>query len=306
MPPQPQPLNYGDWPETCDTLHAHTQVLGKLEVALAPPQPELFHAALVITARGWETHALPAPDGSGSIVAGLDLRRHEAFVEHSAGGERRIALTPDRAVGDVTRDVLGTVNELAGEVEINPTPQEVAWTVPLDEDQEHARYDPEQVATYFDAVTRAALVLAELRAPYRGRSSPVNAWWGSFDLAVNFFSGEPADPPSDDFIVRNSMDAQDITVGWWPGDPRYEKAAFYSYAHPAPDDYAGATLSPAGVHWSGEMGLYLFDWDDFIASPDPHAAALEFGRAAIRHGCVVCEWDLALAAAAKGEVPPIR
>ena len=30
-------LSYEEWSETCDTLHAHTQVLGKLAVALAPP-----------------------------------------------------------------------------------------------------------------------------------------------------------------------------------------------------------------------------------------------------------------------------
>ena len=123
---------------------------------------------------------------------------------------------------------------LGGPVEIDPTPQEVAWTVPLDEDDEHARYDPGQVADYFAAATQAALVLAAFRAPYRGRSTPVNAWWGSFDLAVSLFSGQPADPPSDDFIMRNAMDAQEVAVGWWPGDHRYAKAAFYAYAHPAP------------------------------------------------------------------------
>ena len=78
---------------------------------------------------------------------------------------------------------------LGGAVEIDPTPQEVPWSVPLDEDEEHARYDPAQVASYFAAATRAALVLAAFRAPYRGRSTPVNAWWGSFDLAVSLFSG---------------------------------------------------------------------------------------------------------------------
>ena len=30
------PLGYGAWSESCDTLHAHTQVLGKLAVELAP------------------------------------------------------------------------------------------------------------------------------------------------------------------------------------------------------------------------------------------------------------------------------
>ena len=56
--------------------------------------------------------------------------------------------------------------------------------MPLDEDYEHAYYDPGQVSDYFAAATQAALALAAFRAPYRGRSSPVNAWWGSFDLAV--------------------------------------------------------------------------------------------------------------------------
>src|SRR5690349_21659741 len=144
MPP------YEAWGATCDTVHAHTQVLGKLCVALAPPEPELQHAALRHTARGWETRPLPAPDGSGALVAVLDL---------------------------------------AGPVDIDPTPQEVSWSVPLDEDSEHARYDTDAVALWFGAATRAALVLAEFRAPWRGRSTQVNAWWGSFDLSVNLFSG---------------------------------------------------------------------------------------------------------------------
>src|SRR5919197_4146794 len=94
------------WRATCDTLHAHTQVLGKFAVALAPPEPQLPHAALRLTARGWETLPLPAPDRSGALVVCLDLRRHESLIEHSGGEERRVALAPDRSVGEVTREVL--------------------------------------------------------------------------------------------------------------------------------------------------------------------------------------------------------
>ena len=216
-------LPYEKWRATCDTLHGHTQVLGKLAVALAPPQPQLQHTALRLGVRGWETLPLPAPDGSGAFAVTLDLRTHEAVVEHSDGRVERIALTPDRAVGEITRAVLAAVARLVGPVEIDPTPQETSWKTPLDEDDEHATYNAAQVADYFLAATRAALVLSEVRAPYRGRSTPVNAWWGSFDLAVVLFSGRPADPPSQDFIMRNSMDAQEIEVGWWPGDERHRK-----------------------------------------------------------------------------------
>jgi Family of unknown function (DUF5996) len=298
-------IEYAAWSATCDTLHAHTQVLGKLAASLAPPEPQLQHAALVLTARGWETRPLPAPDGSGALVVALDLHAHEALVEHSEGGVERVALTPDRPVGEVTGEVLAAVGRLGGDVRIDPTPQEVPWTAPLDEDSEHATYDTGQVATYFAAATRAALVLAEYRAPFRGRSTPVNAWWGSFDLAVSLFSGEPADPPSDDFIMRNSMDAQEIAAGWWPGDPRYPKAAFYAYAHPAREGFAEGRLDPPAARWDAGMGLFVLDWHDAIASGDPHAAALAFLRSALHHGCTVCEWDPTLLASAEGSPPPV-
>src|SRR5256885_10333252 len=119
--------SYEDWQATCDTLHAHTQVLGKLAAKLAPPEPQLQHAALRLTARGWETAPLPAPDGSGSLVVALDLHLHEAVVEHSGGRSARVPLTPDRPVRDVTREVLAEVSDLGGPVRIDPTPQEVAW-----------------------------------------------------------------------------------------------------------------------------------------------------------------------------------
>ena len=305
--PDPWPrLVYPEWQATCDTLHAHTQVLGKLAAALAPPEPQLQHAALRLSARGWETLALPAPDGLGALVAGLDLHAHEAFVEHSAGRARRVALVPDRSVGQVTHELLAAVRELGGQVELDLTPQEVWWEVPLDEDEEHAAYDQAAVSAYFSAATSAAQILAAFRAPYRGRSTPVNAWWGSFDLAVNLFSGDPAEPPSDDFIMRNAMDSQEVAVGWWPGDPRYGQAAFYAYAHPAPAGFAAASLSPAAARWEEALGEYVLDWEDVRAAPDPHRAGLEFARSAFQHACSVCGWDAELAATADGVPPPLR
>ncbi len=300
------PVSYDLWRATCDTLHAHTQVLGKLAVRLAPPEPQLQHAALRLTARGWETAPLPAPDGSGALVVALDLRRHEAVVEHSDGRAAAVALTPHRPVGEVTREVLAAVRGLGGPVEIDPKPQEVSWSVPLDQDTEHAHYNPDEVASYFAAATQAALVLAAYRAPFRGRSTPVNAWWGSFDLAVSLFSGLPADPPSADFIMRNAMDSQEVAVGWWPGDGRYGQAAFYAYAHPARPEFAGATLAPAPARWDPALGEYILDWDDVRSEPDPHAVAVEFARSAFRHACVTCGWDMALAASAEGTPPPVR
>jgi hypothetical protein len=191
-------------------------------------------------------------------------------------------------------------------VAINPAPQEVCWSVALDEDEEHATYDPVQVEAYFAAAIQAALALAAFRAPYRGRSTPVNAWWGSFDLAVNLFSGETAEPPAQDFIMRNAMDAQEVAVGWWPGDARYDRAAFYAYAHPAPDGFAGGDLEPTAARWEPALGEYVLDWEDVRKADDPHAAAVQFARSAFRHSCAVCQWNPGLGASVEGQPPPVR
>jgi len=96
-----------------------------------------------------------------------------------------------------------------------------------------------------------------------------------------------------------------VAVGWWPGDARYGRAAFYGYAHPAAEDFASATLAPPAEHSAPELGEYALDWDDVRSAPHPHAAALEFARSAFIHPCVVCHWDPALRASAEGTPPPV-
>ena len=299
-------ISYDEWRETCDTLHAHTQFLGKLCVALAPPEPQLQHAALRLTARGWETLPLPAPKGNGVFVAALDLLTHHLLIEHSDGTGAGIALAPNRPVGEVVREGLAAIGDLAGEVRIDPTPQEVDWKVPLDEDDEHRIYDPEQVRAYFAMAQAAGMALTRFRAPFRGRSTPLNAWWGSFDLAVNLFSGRPADPPSRDFIMRNAMDSQEVAVGWWPGDGRYGKPAFYAYAYPPEDGFAGRDLGSVPGRWSDELGEYLLDHEEAAAADDPEQAVIDFCGEIFRHACDVCDWNPALAASAAGDPPPVN
>jgi hypothetical protein len=105
--------------------------------------------------------------------------------------------------------------------------------------------------------------------------------------------------------MRNAMDAQEVAVGWWPGDHRYPRAAFYAYAHPAEEGFAGMATAPAAARWDGTLGEYVLDWDDVRAAADPPGTALEFAQSVFRHACLVCKWDPFLAASAEGNPPPI-
>jgi len=261
-------LIYSSWRPTCDTLHAHTQVLGKLAVLLAPAEPRLAHAALRFTARGWETAPLPAPDGSGAIVALLDLHTLQMRAEHSDGRTIAVPIAPDRPVGSVTREFLAALSHLAGPVPISMLPQEVPWSVALDEDEEHHSCDPASVERYMSAASAAALVLAEFRAPHEGRSTPVSAWWGHFDFSVSLFA------------TTGGGAEVEVAVGWWPGDEKHDDSAFYAYVSPASETFGLARLQPAAARWDAGLGEALLDWEDVRSDADPHASALSFARSA--------------------------
>jgi hypothetical protein len=106
--------------------------------------------------------------------------------------------------------------------------------------------------------------------------------------------------------MRNAMDSQEVAVGWWPGDPRYPKAAFYAYAHPAAPGFAGATLATPEARWDDKLGEYVLDWGELAGADHPHALAVHFARSAFAHACATCAWDPSLAASAEGSPPPVH
>jgi len=53
------------------------------------------------------------------------------------------------------------------------------------------------------------------------------------------------------------MDAEEIALGFWPGDARHPHAAFYSYGHPKPEGIEAARVGPPGASWNDELGEFL-------------------------------------------------
>src|SRR4029079_16149187 len=76
------------WRETKDTLHMYMQVIGKLRLALSPPEPEWAHVALYVTARGITTGPVPFRDRV--FQAKFDLIDHALAIAVSDGGAHRI------------------------------------------------------------------------------------------------------------------------------------------------------------------------------------------------------------------------
>jgi hypothetical protein len=118
--------------------------------------------------------------------------------------------------------------------------------------------------------------LGAFRGTHPGAATAVNAWWGSFDIAVSI--DVDAAGPDGTSVLRQ------ITVGWWPGDARHGQPAFYAYVRPAPDGIEHAVLAPSAARWDGRLGEFLLDSITASGRPITGREAREFAdsvRAAV-------------------------
>src|SRR2546426_1141854 len=160
---------------------------------------------------------------------------------------------------------------------VSELPSEVPDPIAFPQDRVHHTYDGEQAQRFWRVLARVDVVMKRHRARFRGRTSPVQFFWGSFDLANTRYSGRPATPPPGvDTILRYSEDAEQICAGFWAGDPRTPFPAFFTYGYPRPDGIELARPRPAEARWVEEVGLFVLPYDAVRTAPEPAEAVLEF------------------------------
>lgn len=285
------------WPEldsaacadTLATLHLHTQIIGKVQLALRPPLAQWEQAPLRLTARGLESQLLLLPDGRTMTIA-LDLTDRTALLETSDGARRSIALVPS-TVADFHAGLMAALRELDAAVSVGPLSVFTADPVAYESDTSHFTCDEGPTRALFQTLTSVAGVFEQYRAGFWGKQSPVNFWWGTFDLAVARYSSRAARPPQDAGLVdRTAMDAEQATVGFWPGDAEFAPR-FFAYTYPVPRGLAAAVVGPEGAAWDDELGQFALLYDDVRTAPDPRAALLEFCESTYEAGSRLGGWD---------------
>ena len=287
-------LPYEAWKDTLATLHMKLQIVGKLRLALSAPEPEWAHVALYVTSRGLTT----GPMSSGGLIFGVDadLIAHHVVITTAAGAARQVPLVA-RPVAAFYKEFTSALEGLGIQAKFRPVPDEVSDPIPFAEDTVHSAYDPEWSNRFFQVLGRADLMLKAHRSRFRGRTSPVHFFWGSFDVANTRYSGRTAEPPPGaDLIARKSEDAEQICAGFWPGNAAFPDPAFYSYTYPKPDGIEEQRIKPAGASWDPKLGEYVLLYDDARKAASPHDAILEFCESTFAAGARLRGWDPGLVA----------
>jgi hypothetical protein len=159
------------WPDTRASLHLWTQMVGKLRLALSPPQNHFWHSSLYVTARGLTMS--PMPYGPGLVQVDFDFLDHRLGIESSWGGRQAVPLAP-KSVADFYAEVMAALGALGVDVRIRTRPVEIPDLIPFERDRVHAAYDPAAAHAFWRALIQVDRVFREFRGRFLGKSSPVH------------------------------------------------------------------------------------------------------------------------------------
>jgi len=281
-------LPWDAWKDTCVTLHMWTQIVGKVKLRLSPFLNEWWHVALHPGARGLTTGLIPYP--AGAFDATFDFIGQRLQLRTSDGAARDLRLEP-RSVADFYQELMAALRDLNIEVTINTIPDEVAERIPFEQDREHTSYDSDYVQRWWRLVLQTANVLDQYRSPFVGKSSPVQFWWGGFDLAHTSFSGRPSNPPPrGSRMYRIAEDQENISCGLWMGAGRFAGPVFYSYTFPQPPGLQTAAVRPDPARHDPELGEFVLLYDEVRQAPHPEALLLAFFQSAYEAGASLADW----------------
>ncbi len=272
-------LDYSSWRETRQALHLWTQMVGKVRLALSPWLNHGWHVPLYVAPRGLTTSLIHA--GGKAVEISFDLVDHRLRIEHSDSTERGFALG-HLTVADFYSKLSSELGTMDIDVNIDRMPNELPDPVPFDQDHRERPYDRVAVERFHVALLSVDRVFKRFRTGFLGKSSPVHFFWGSFDLTLSRFSGRNAPthpggmPGLPDDVTREAYSHEVASVGFWPGDDRYPRAAFYAYAYPTPEGFAKAPIEPENARFEKKLGEFVFDYDDLRTAVSPEDQLIRF------------------------------
>jgi hypothetical protein len=282
-------LSYGEWKETYATLHMWSQIVGKIALAQAPPMNHGWGVSFSVTARGLATHTLP--HGNRSFTIELDFIDHQLVIQASNGARRTLALEP-RSVADFHRALMSTLDEMDLPVKIWTVPVEIPAPIRFEDDTIHHAYDPAAANRIWRVLVQVDRVFGASRCEFIGKCSPVQFFWGSFDLAVTRFSGRAAPPREGPAFMRDAYSHEVISHGFWPGGPTIE-ASFYAYAAPEPNGLKDAPVRPDAASYNRELNEFILPYEAVRQWASPDGAILAFIDSTYAAAAKLGGWDRA-------------
>lgn len=279
--------------ETLAILHLAAQMLGKIRVAHAPWMNHGWHVALQPNARGMATLPTAASDGR-TFTLTIDLCRHALVLWVSDGSREEVPLNAG-SVAALHQRLIAMLDKHDLPADFNGRPSEIADAISFATDTAPRNYSRDSGSRLREALAAMLPVFARFRAGFSGKASPVQLWWGAFDLAVSRFSGRTAPPHPGgmpglpDRITREAYSHEVASAGFWAGGVTAAAPFFYSYAYPEPDGYRAAKVKHG--RFDDTFGEYVLSYEQVRAAAQPSVMLEEFFNSAYEAAADLAHWD---------------
>lgn len=287
-------LPVDEWADTIETLHLWTQIVGKIRLSYSPWINHSWSVPLYVSTRGLRSSTIPY--GGGMVELEFDLPGSRLTIHTTTGMSQSVGLRPISVAGFYA-EVLDAMGAVGMPVAINPLPSEISDAVRFDEDTDQRVYSSEYATSFWQALIHADRVMTRFRAGFRGKTSPVHFFWGSFDLATTRFSGRTAPPHPGgipnfaDDVAREAYSHEVTSVGFWPGNRLSPDPIFYSYAYPSPEGFRDAEIDPATAFWLDELGEFVLPYSEVQTAADPDSVLLSFFESTHSAAADLAQWD---------------
>ncbi|GAA1998422.1 DUF5996 family protein [Catenulispora subtropica] len=302
-------LPYEEWRPTRETLHRYLQIVGKLALAQGVRRNHWWHITLRNRPRGWSTVELGQARSGPLFTCEFDFFDHVLRIDTDHGGQALVPLA-DQSVASFYTQTQEALRMLDIDPRLaNPHPYDLPDKArPFAEDTEHDTYVPEHAHLAFRVFSQVGRILEEFSAAFSGKTSPVQIFWHSFDIATQRYSPRQIPAPEGmDEATRESYSREQISSGFWYGDPNTPEPTFYSYTYPEPEGIESHTLRPDKALWTSARGSHTanYSYDDARSHDDPVGCALEFFQSAYEAGSSLAGWDSASLACWNGITDPL-
>lgn len=282
-------LPYAAWQETAETLHLWTQIVGKVKLALCPFLNQWWEVTFHLTAHGLNTGLIPWNGESFDID--FNFISHHLSIRVSDGRRMTLPLRP-QTVADFYQQFMAALDALGITVAITPIPAEMPSDIHFDQDTTHAAYDADSVQRWWRVMLAVSRAIERFRTPFHGKSSPVQFFWGGFDLNATRFNGKSViPPPTGGRIMEYGEDEENFAVGFWPGTAQFPQAAIYAYMSPAPPNIATAHIVPDIAQFNATLGEFVLLYDDARQVPTPEETIVSFFQSTYEECARLAGWD---------------
>ena len=290
-------LDYSQCRNTMDTLHMKMQIVGKVKLALTPFLNHWWNVAFYLNSKGMTTGLIPYGDIAFEIM--FDFFEHKVIISTDVNREKIIPLEPGSVAG-FYGEFMSLLKNLGIKVSIDTLPAEVPDPVRCTED-DRSTYIGSYVTDWWKILVKSKTVFEIFRSPFRGKSSPVQFFWGSFDLNYARFSGRSVNPPNyGGRIMRFAENEENFSCGFWHGSLSYPKPAFYAYIYPALPELENLKLKTQAGSYNTQLGEFILDYDEIVKSDEPENKILDFMNSAYEICAEKAGWDIETL---KAEIP---